>query len=777
MPNAMNWFRRNQKIFLAVLGILCIVGFVLFDPLLKIFTGSNQGTNPIAVRTDFGDVREKELNYMVSSRATLNQFLELATRYAAQKATSGQPALAPQYQQIMLRQMQAQGMFAPSMASEEGVVRLMLLTHEAEKMGMSVSNESAYEWLRLSTFDQVTPDIIRAIITQLNTSQREIFNELRRALLATSMQESLTHINSRDGASPAQRWNYFQRLHREINAELIALPISEFVAEVPEPKDSALLELFEKHKHNYALPGQPTPGFRIPDRGKFEGFKAPFEQLASAVEVTDAEIEKYYNEHLDEFRYSGFATEPKPTEEATTEALKAEETPATEEKPGEATPESTNPPTKETKAEESASPEPAPATETPAESDEPANPGGGGDDAGPGEEANPASSESSPENTPSTESPTPSTTEPAAESPADQPAATGEPATPAAPSEPLVGPSPEYQLPEDIAGGENPEHDPLWKVTDTIRRSLVQGKVREKISAIFDELASAMDAYAQKVDLYELEVAEQAEKEGDKPKAPAPLDLKQLAQQHGLEVFSTDLLSRFDADSVEIGRATVNTKPFAEVAFANLPTFSPRRAEDLGGDQYLFWKTQASKGEVPTFEAAKPEVIAAWKTIEARKLAMKKAEEMATQANKANQSLKELFGGEGKRPIIDSGYFTWMTQRQFAPQFGPQLQLGVVPGAPNVGIDFMREAYTLDIGQSGAALNAPEDIAYVIRVTDQRPSTDELLARFMTTPYQQYASVSEIDSQEFALDWVRELEQEAGIEWERPPIQEVRSGR
>jgi hypothetical protein len=792
MPNAMNWFRRNQKMFLAVLGVVCIVGFVLFEPLFRIFTGSSGGTNPVAVRMNFADLHEHELNQMVQSRSLLNNFLEKVAGTAAYNlAQTRQVQLPPeQVYNFILQQMRAAGIYAPEAANEQGVVRMLLITHEARQMGMDVDNDAALQWLQRATLEQVTPDQMRQIIAGLHVSQRRVFDELRNALLVANMQQALMHVNSLQGTPPGLRWDYFQRLNREVRAEVIALPVADFVSEVAEPTDAALRELFEKYKHYYPVPGQPQPGFRIPVKGKFQGFKAPFEQFASAIEVTDDEIAKYYDEHQENFPYTNIdeesetGTEAKPSEVSTspdqTEDSAPANAPPTESPPTEdAQPDNTTtsePPSAE-EAAPAAAAETTPATPTepasgekPAESPEP-SPGGGGDDAGSSEPAETPTGDVTtvaPSNAAAVPESAPSELEKPANA-AEVPQGTG-----ASTPEDKVEPSSDYQLPDSIGGGEKPQYDPLWKVSDKIRQTLVREKVRQKINSVFDELSSVMDRHAQQVELYEIEKEEyDAKKAGEVPQPPAPLDLKQLAQQYGVESFETDLITPFDANAIEIGQTTIEGRPFTAVAFENTGLLTPRRAEDLSGDQFLFWKTAASKSKVPTFEEAREEVVAAWKEIEARKLAQERAAKMAAAANSSGESLQTMFGADSKYPVRETGFFSWMTEQTLASQFGqPRVQLSVVPEVPNAGQEFMRATFALQPGRAGSALDAPETTAYVIRVIEQRPEMAELLAKFGAARYPEYAAVAQLDARDFTTRWIEDLESEANLTWERPPYVE-----
>jgi hypothetical protein len=770
MAGPMNWLRRYQKIVLVVLAVVAMLGFVVADPLMKFFSGGQQ-TRSVAVRTSFGDISEQQLYHMVENRAVLNRFLEnLAGSVAQNLATSRQIQAPPQQVQFfILRQMEDQGAYGQQFVDERAVVRTMLLARRAEDMGMTVSNDAIFDFLRRMTFNAITPDQVRQVIASMKLRQRQVFDQLRTVLLASRMHQLLFAINDVQGVTPAMRWNYFQRLHRQASAEVIPLPVANFIGQVAEPKESDLRQLYAKYKNDYPRPGQGEPGFRIPPKGNFQGFKAVYEKFSSPVEVTEQEIEDYYNTHQNEFPYSGLDEENSQT---STEAAPPSETspPASETAPSQTQDDSSSAPPPEG-SEQQTTPQAAPPS-PPNKPDAPSEPnsGGGGDDAG-GSEPPPSSqpqSEQPPAAEKSDASANPETTPPTT-APTEGEAKV-EPATPPADAT-KIEPSDEFNLPDDIRGGEAPKYDPLWKVHEEIRQKLIAQKANEKIDEIFDKLTADMDDYAQKLELYEIEKEEQQQAgKVVTVQKPAPLDFNRLAAEYGVETFETGLISPFEADATELGQSTVDGRPFPQAAFDSLPRFSVRRSQAISGDRFLFWKTEATKDKVPSFLEARDAVLQAWKTSEARKLALKRAVEMAAEADKSGKTLKELYGDDSRYEVIETGFFSWMTEQKLAAQFGPTpVQLGSVKGVDQAGSDFMRTAFSLKPGQAGAALNAPEDVAYVIRITDERPGEQELLAEFLKTGYEQYAQAGRLDNQESLVAFMSQIENESHVQWERPP--------
>lgn len=772
MSSPMNWFRHHQKYILAILGVVCIVGFIIWEPLVRMMGNQPGDQNPVVVRTNSGDVRERELQSMREGRARVNQFLEMVAMTTAEALAQSGRMNPQQISMFILRNFERDGLYGPDYTAEQVIVRNMLLANKARDLGMQISNEAVFNYLNAATLGNVTPDVLRQIIDRMGVPQKYIFDELRAAMLSGKVQQMV--FGGLQGATPAAQWDYFQRLNRKVNAEVVAVPVASFTGKVAPPDEASLRALYEKYKNRYSNPASPEPGFRQPPKGRFEGFKADYDQFAAQVQVTDAEVEKYYNENLSEFPY----TEETPEEAKLPEAPPADAAPATDEKPADEKPAEAapaeNPP-----AETTAPAETPPAESAPADNPPPAEPneGGGGDDTPPADP--PAAAEpAEPAETPAAEAPATEgagpalTTGDAAPPPADAPPAAEKPADSKPALSPVL-PTTELDLPGDIAGGATPEHNPLWRVADRIKKQLLGQKVNEQINAIFDELSIPLEDYSSARLAYDVEQEEIKSGElkagATKTALPPPVNFAELAKKHGVEALATNLIAPAEAQSTDLGQSEVDGRPFVEVAFDNLSLFSPRRSQDIGGNHYLFWKIEQSPEHVPTFEKAREAVLAAYKTIEARKLAEDRAAQMAAEAQKAGKSLKDLFGSDTRYQVSETGLFSWMSENPLAQPFGQsQATLSSVNGVAGAGPDFMRAVFGLEPGQVGYAFNESRDTVYVIRVIDQQPAESDLLAQFLGANPQQYMAASQSDRDEFMIAFMNDIESDAGVQWERP---------
>jgi hypothetical protein len=682
---------------------------------------------------------------------------------------------------------------------------------------MTLSDPEVFDVLRQITFEQLSVEQIAGLARSVGFSDQQLLDELRANQLANQYYAMMLGLDEFTGVSPEQRWEYFQRLNRAVSIEALPVKVEDFVGQVSTPDENQLQTLYEQHKHDVARRELPTPGFHEPAQGKFQYFKASYEPYLDEIEVAPAEIYDAYEAERESTHrlstpaaFGGLTSGSSPlapaADTATPESPTSNpvagstETAAPSAEPAAPATEPATP------AAEPATPavEPAPPTTDPAAPAPPSNQpgaGSGGDDGAAAVTAQPAEGSnapaaSAPETPPSADAATPAETTPAA-APAeptaepavgDKPAAEAATEGAAAPAEPATPPAPapedeltfesweDFVLPQAV---DAPRYRPLKAVYDSIRRQLAATRVGAKINEVLDPLRDIVEDYAHDLEDYN------AEKEKNKDlKPPAPLDLAALAKEHGLTAHSTDFISRYDAAATtDLGNSFIEEgqgqSPFVNVAFSDAPLYTTQRSIDNEGNRYLFWKTEQTKEKTPSFEEARPKVLAAWKLIEARKLALKKAESLAAEARTAGTSLKEVFAAQAAK-VVEVADFTWLTEGDvLAQQFerAPP-KISELPGIDAPGDRFMAAVYALVPGEVAATINAPESVAYVVRMTGQRNSDDLLRTRFLAATYETYFEAGSSDEQAFVDQWNKSLETASGLTWVRPADQRIRrSGR
>jgi hypothetical protein len=257
------------------------------------------------------------------------------------------------------------------------------------------------------------------------------------------------------------------------------------------------------------------------------------------------------------------------------------------------------------------------------------------------------------------------------------------------------------------------------------------------------------------------------------------LDFEKLAQQHGLTVGKTRLMAQWELQATEIGASFVGMRdPVARYALT-LADFHPAESMDLQGDRYVFWKTEEAKDRVPAFtdKGEREVVLRAWKMVHGRSLAVKGAEALAEEARKASKPLKQVLADRPDLRVSMPPAFSWMTFGNVPLGSAPNAaRISSVAGVDLPGEDFMRAVFHLKPGQVGVAMNAPQTVAYVIRLDQLNPSHEVLWKQFEVDDFSKYAPVALSDQRQILQAWLREIRTSAGLQWKQKPEQVQDSG-
>ena len=267
-------------------------------------------------------------------------------------------------------------------------------------------------------------------------------------------------------------------------------------------------------------------------------------------------------------------------------------------------------------------------------------------------------------------------------------------------------------------------------------------------------------------------LAEAMREEDDKGSdAPPRPKLAEMAGKANLEFVETPFVDMSQVVQLPIGSSTIDGSTyFVRAVFQDngYPEFRPGVSEDVQGNQYLFWIVGEKPERVPEFddEGIREEVLKAWKMIEARKLAEKEAESLIEKAKKAGKSLKDEFGGKPGIDVLEPPAFTWLTLGM-APSMSMRPRFDDVKGVEMPGRDFMKAVFSLAPGQFGVAMNNPETVAYAVEMIKTEPPSRNLWEDFRDDDFSKYVSVAYQDQFERISTWRKDLEEEAGLKWER----------
>ena len=600
--------------------------------------------------------------------------------------------------------------------AEEAVVRTVLVNEEARRNGLVVSDSAINDFLAQWTNNLVRPEQLAEIIGSLRlgptgVSQHDLFEALRAELTARNM--LFMFQTGFSGDPPGWRWDYYRRLEQKAGVEVVPVPVESVAAEVPAPSDATLRAFFDKYKDDLPDPRSAAPGFRRPRRAKYEYFTAKREafEAEAAREVTDAEIAAFYEKNK--------ATMFRAAVEA--KAPAADATPKAD----------------------------GPAAET-AKPAEPAK------DAKPATDKQGSGGQRTKVQSVAFRQPAPS-----------KPAADTKPAADAKSDSEVKPAAVEKESTSETAV----EFEPLEKVKDKIREQLAREKATARIDAVFSAIAGDIGRYAEDLALWKAR--------GTGAAAPAPPDIDLIAQKQGLEAGRSELVTAEQAlgaggigQSFEFvpdpgSRFGIRQQNWLDSIFGQTTMpLRPVTSRDVGGNRYLSWKTADEAEYTPTFDAARTDVEFAWRIVEGRDLAKKKAEELAARARAENTSFEPLLGGATNLEATKVAPFTWLTVGASG-----QPTLSQPEGVRMPGEEFMTAVFGLEPGQAGVAFNEPRTVCYAIRLDSLDPPAADLRSKFIEdrSDPRRIGAVAQTEFSRSFGDWLTSLEKRYGLAWTRQP--------
>jgi len=310
MSSPLSFFRRNQKLLLAVFGVLIMLTFVVGDYIVRNQPGAGGAAPEETVVTwKHGKLDDRDLGAMREAHNLVVRFLDLLVQKTIE--AKGQP--------------KGLGVTAiggrvidpgiPRSYAEEDLVQTMILARKAEELGVRISDAAILEFLDTLSDDVIPRNQFGVLLrdaTQGRFGQAQLFEQLRTELLAQHMR--MMAGSGVFAMSPGLAWDAFNRLNRRVKTELLPLPIEDFKNKVTaQPTEEEIAALYEEGKSRYPSPDLPDPGFKRRRQIAFQYLKADFEKYLQQemAAVTKEQVEEYYEKNKADFK----VTEPPPAEE------------------------------------------------------------------------------------------------------------------------------------------------------------------------------------------------------------------------------------------------------------------------------------------------------------------------------------------------------------------------------------------------------------------------------------------------------------------------------
>ena len=856
MSTPFQFFRRNQKVALAAVTGMAILSFLVQDTMssgqisptgigilligsLAIVgwvwgakegkSGDNAmmgaliglgltlgvmflGRPPAAMSATSGNLSADDLGQRILDQSIANRMISLV-HFRADPIRS------------MMEQFRPGSAPAPVFDYGRGNARISaiiseLLNREADELGIEITDEAIMTHLKevagkdkdgednltRQLFDQAIQDTSNGF--QGRAAEEEIFAALRHELRG---RQAANLLLGGSRLTPVDIWDLHRKLNIRQTAQVVGIPVSDFVQKDAQPSDSDLLDLFNKHKDNIpntTPPPQPKleegrPGFYLPRRMKIAYVEPNYEEIEKQVgEITEEEILKRYEEQY---------KKEMPSETGDGMNLDLPVLPSLPTKePAAPTGETPAEPTPPAEGDKPAAPDAPPATEPAAPGAEKAAPEAPAEPAPPAEpkpepapptEEKPAAEPAKPEGS-SLRSLRNSKFQPVAliqEAPADKPAdAPADKPADAPANKPADAPADKpadapADKPEDApadkpadAPADKPADAPADKPADApltvppvdppatdddpappvskvrplddelkarIRQELLDEKMQPLLSAKTDAARELMtELQLQVADYVAHEKALEEKRKSELPEGAispeaATEALKKYAEKNGLTYTETDLMTLQEltqSDDYPITGAMIRDNPVS-IWLERSPAqdkFSPSSAIRLGDNRanYAFWKVDDVAEHAPKSidePGVKEMVIKAWRDLQARPLAEKRAQALSEIVAKSDKPMAEALSdqtvtGEPQEKslfvtVTTTGEFSWLQRNMLPSQFGmdDSPRLGAVNGVIGANNRFMTKVFDeMKAGETAVVPNQDLSVYYVVRIEKRTPSTD-----------------------------------------------------
>ncbi|MGQ9505604.1 MAG: hypothetical protein ACUVQG_12670 [Thermogutta sp.] len=333
---------------------------------------------------------------------------------------------------------------------------------------------------------------------------------------------------------------------------------------------------------------------------------------------------------------------------------------------------------------------------------------------------------------------------------------------------------------------------PFEEVKDRVRALIISERMRQAL----DELEEEMRNYQMDWANFQTELEEAKKQKRPLPEKPALPNLQKLAKEKQIDYVRIDEADIWTLSKRDVGKSfDTQGVPFPRAIF-DLREFFAVRTFDAEQNQYLAWSIVKTEEYVPDLDApgVRDNVIRTWRLAEARKIANRELATLAETIAKQQKSLDEFRAAHPELDlpeVVQTEPFSWLTFGEFdlARLSMPQPRLSPIKvrskdpasglivekdAVEDIGNDFMAAVFSLGVGEVGQAWNRPKSIVCLVRIIELQPPLEQLRERFFRQAEPSYLAAGQFDLNEMGVRWIRTLEEEAGLKWNRAPYHRVR---
>jgi hypothetical protein len=801
----LEYFRKNQRIIMAILVVISLIAFVLVPGTgslqeVRSILGNGQGEKLVSWKGTQLGVNELSRLQQVKT-LTINVFSKVASE--VMKA-GGQPRV-PGFQ------MGPQGVVNLGIDSQQPysygqIVELQLMAETAKKHGIVVSDEAVDRFIQEFTDGRISARRFEEIIQELagrTLSRHDMYEflkaEIAKQLLVQMGQSAVVDPLASDqnpvtAVPPSQNWLNFKKFQEKTRIEAYPVFVDDFVAKVTEkPSEPELRTIYEEGKNRLTPANDPRPGFT-------RGYQTDIEYVSFSIDsfvkdegakITDEVLKAEYDKRVvDQGAYrvpiedSQPASETPSTSPAGTDAAAEGKAVGAEPAKAELSSEaSTKEPTAAAAGSEPPAEKPAAASEAKPSEGGPASPPDAPSPAEPATKPEPGQSSVIPSLTSegstvrlvafqdeakavleaakgegderSTPSATPATSSGDAK---PQPPIVGEPAT-----EPATAAAPASSEPA-TAAAVNPaaadsgpaapakvEEKPMRtrtfeEVRDELRNEMARQPALERMQMAMTSVREAMDRYYHESEMYRTK--DPSDTSLTKPEQPS---LAKLADEYGLTYGKTGLVDIFGAQELPVGRSIVRDgqnffqgPPLTQFFFnPRFPRYRPVEANGFDGQGILTYLSWKVE-DVPARVPAFEEV----REVVEKAWRTSRARMMATEKAKEIAAGLEATNDSDPWPaVLEESVRNLVVKPPAFTWLQMPMMQGGTPGLSQIegifqpGAVLMERVFTTPVGKATYALDEAQQKCFVMRVVERTPSEQELLTAFERAPSNMGAQV------------------------------------
>lgn len=164
------------------------------------------------------------------------------------------------------------------------------LSYEAQQLGFRISDRDLAETLRSFPAANQSPDVYRQTVEQqYGTTVPDFEDNVR----VKSYEDSLVNLVEEGIViTPSEAQAEFRKRNEKIKLDFISFDPSKMVASLPKATPEELSAFFARNRAFY----------KLPETRSFQMIVADQAKVAETISISDAQVQTYYNAHLDQYR-------------------------------------------------------------------------------------------------------------------------------------------------------------------------------------------------------------------------------------------------------------------------------------------------------------------------------------------------------------------------------------------------------------------------------------------------------------------------------------------